>query len=82
MSKPVALAMAQGIRQHVGATYGMGITGIAGPGGGTATKPVGSFHIALASKNKMVCNAYQFGGNRDAVRQRAVLAALDRLRNA
>ena len=54
--------------------------GIAGPSGGTPAKPVGLVYIALASKNETVCRSYRFSGNRDAIRQRAVLAALDLLR--
>jgi nicotinamide-nucleotide amidase len=80
VSKPVALAMARGIRERAQTTWGVGITGIAGPGGGTPKKPVGLVFIALASKNKSICHAYQFTGNRDAIRQRSVLAALDLLR--
>jgi nicotinamide-nucleotide amidase len=80
VSKPVALAMAQGVRQRGESTYGIGITGIAGPGGGTSQKPVGLVYIALASKSSAICKELHFRGSRDAIRQRAVLAALDLLR--
>jgi nicotinamide-nucleotide amidase len=80
VSRQVALAMARGIRVRAGTTWGVGITGIAGPGGGTPKKPVGLVYVALASGQRAVCNAYHFTGNRDAIRQRAVLAALDLLR--
>ncbi len=80
VSEPVARAMAQGIRERAGATWGVGITGIAGPRGGTTAKPVGLVYIALSSKNRSFCHPYHFRGSRQSVRERAVLAALDLLR--
>ncbi|HEX9160586.1 MAG TPA: nicotinamide-nucleotide amidohydrolase family protein, partial [Thermoanaerobaculia bacterium] len=49
VSEEVALALARGIRERFNATYGIGVTGIAGPGGGSEAKPVGTVHIAVAS---------------------------------
>src|SRR5262249_12978781 len=49
VSSEVAVALAEGIRRRVGSTLGVGITGIAGPGGGSEEKPVGTVHLALAS---------------------------------
>jgi nicotinamide-nucleotide amidase len=80
VSKPVALAMARGVRERAGSTWGVGITGIAGPGGGTRQKPVGLVFIAVASVKASVCQEYRFTGDRAAVRERAVLSALDLLR--
>jgi nicotinamide-nucleotide amidase len=48
VSEPVAIALARGIRERCGATYGIGVTGIAGPGGGSPEKPVGTVHFAVA----------------------------------
>ena len=48
VSEPVAIALARGVRERFGASYGIGVTGIAGPSGGTPEKPVGTVHIAVA----------------------------------
>lgn len=51
VSEPVAIQMAQGVAEHLGADWGIGITGIAGPDGGTETKPVGLVYIAVHHRN-------------------------------
>jgi nicotinamide-nucleotide amidase len=80
VSRPVALAMAVGMRQVAGTDLALGITGIAGPGGGTATKPVGLTYIALASGDGVTCCEYRFLADRDTNKLLASQKALDILR--
>jgi len=80
VSAEVAIALAEGIRRRVGSTLGVGITGIAGPGGGTEEKPVGLVHLALASAAGVKERAVRFPGDRDMVRLQATQAALDMVR--
>jgi nicotinamide-nucleotide amidase len=80
VSPEVAIALAEGIRRHVGSTLGIGITGIAGPGGGSEEKPVGTVHIALATPAGVRERALRFPGDREMVRMQASQAALDMVR--
>jgi nicotinamide-nucleotide amidase len=80
VSRPVAIAMARGVRERLGATWGLSVTGIAGPGGGTPEKPVGLVFLAVAGPQRSYAWKFHFKGSRDAVRQRAVIAALNVLR--
>ncbi|HWW50388.1 MAG TPA: competence/damage-inducible protein A [Verrucomicrobiae bacterium] len=81
VSPEAALALAEGIRKRAGATLGVGITGIAGPGGGTPEKPVGLVHVGLADERGPREWAFRFpGGDRDRIRQQATQAALDAVR--
>lgn len=80
VSREVALAMARGVRRLAGSTIGLGITGIAGPTGGTRATPVGSVYIALAWPRRTVALAYRFRGGRRAVKEQASEAALVLLR--
>ena len=73
-------ALAQGIRRRVGSTFGVGITGIAGPGGGTEEKPVGTVHIALAHGGGVKERGVRFPGDRESIRWQASQAALDMVR--
>ena len=66
MSKTVAQAMAEGIRKRAGASIGVGITGIAGPGGGTPEKPVGLVYISLADEKGTQVREFRFPGDREA----------------
>jgi nicotinamide-nucleotide amidase len=80
VSEEVAKAMAQGIRLRTGATLGLGITGIAGPTGGTEEKPVGLVYIALSDAHKTECLERTFRGDRARVREWATQQALDLIR--
>lgn len=80
VSRPVALAMAASMRQIAGTDLALAVTGIAGPGGGTATKPVGLTYIAIASKDGVTCHEYQFLGDRETNKLLASQAALNTLR--
>lgn len=80
VSEPVALAMAAGIREAAGADIGVGVTGIAGPSGGTEQKPVGTVVIAVVSPWRQVVRTYRFPFTRTRVRQFATQMALDLVR--
>ena len=80
VSSEVALALADGIRKRTGATLGVGVTGVAGPGGGTPEKPVGLVHISLADEHGPRERAYRFPGDRERIRQFASQSALDAVR--
>lgn len=80
VSKEVASLMAGGIRKIAKTDFGIGITGIAGPSGGTPQKPVGTVFIALDSKNKNISKKFYFSGSRLTVRKKAALKALELLR--
>jgi len=82
VSPEVALALADGIRKRAGATLGVGVTGVAGPSGGTPEKPVGLVHIAIADERGPREQAFRFHGDRERVRQQATLAALDMVRRS
>jgi nicotinamide-nucleotide amidase len=80
VSEQVATAMAMGIRKLANSTFGIGITGIAGPSGGSAEKPVGLVYIALADDTQTSARKLIFPGDRQFVRMLSVNAALDMLR--
>jgi nicotinamide-nucleotide amidase len=80
VSEPVALALARGIRERFATTYGVGITGIAGPGGGTPEKPVGTVHVAVASPDGEVHRKLLWQGPRTIVKWYSTQQALDLLR--
>ena len=80
VSEPVARAMAEGARRRGQATWGIGITGIAGPTGGTPEKPVGTVHLAIAGPQDTQAWARVYPGDRDRIRKIAAFDALNRLR--
>ncbi|HEX6976561.1 MAG TPA: nicotinamide-nucleotide amidohydrolase family protein, partial [Vicinamibacterales bacterium] len=80
VSEPVAVALADGIRARTGASVGVGITGIAGPGGGTPQKPVGTVAIAVSSAEGAQVRTFSFVGPRAQVKFWATQAALDMVR--
>jgi nicotinamide-nucleotide amidase len=80
VSPEVALALAEGIRKTTGATIGVGVTGIAGPGGGTPEKPVGLVHIGIADERGPRERRFQFPGDRERIRMHASQTALDSVR--
>lgn len=82
VSEPVAQWMAVGARNRLGADYGIGVTGIAGPTGGTAEKPVGLVYISVSSAAGDIVRGYNLAGGRDRVRRAAVVAALHLLRES
>jgi len=81
VSMEVASAMASSVRNLVQADIGVGITGVAGPGGGTAAKPVGMVWVALDGVEREA-RCLRLFGTREEVRQRAAQAALDMIRRA
>jgi nicotinamide-nucleotide amidase len=80
VSSEVAIALAEGIRRRVGSMLGVGITGVAGPGGGSEEKPVGTVHIALSHAAGIKEREVRLPGDREAIRWHASQIALDMLR--
>jgi nicotinamide-nucleotide amidase len=82
VSEAVARAMAEGVRRAASATWGLGVTGIAGPAGGTPEKPVGTVHLALAGPAGTLAVARLYRGDRARIRRQAAFEALNLLRLA
>ena len=81
VSQEVAAAMAGGIRERAGVSVGLSVTGIAGPGGATETKPVGLVYVGLHGvADEPIIKEYRFHGDRTVIKQRSSQAALDLLR--
>jgi nicotinamide-nucleotide amidase len=80
VSAEVAIGLAEGVRARASTTFGVGITGIAGPSGGSKEKPVGTVHIAVATSTGTVHRQYLYPGDREKVRWQASQSALDMVR--
>jgi nicotinamide-nucleotide amidase len=80
VSAEVAVALASGIRKRMGATLGLGVTGIAGPSGATPEKPVGLVHIAIADERSAKETAMQLPGDRERIRMFSAQRAMDLVR--
>jgi nicotinamide-nucleotide amidase len=80
VSEPVARAMAEGIRERASTGIGVGITGIAGPGGGTPEKSVGTVAIAVVTSMGDEVRTFRFVGPRDMVKFQSTQAAMNMLR--
>ena len=72
--------MADGIRRKTSATYGLGVTGIAGPGGGSEEKPVGLVYVAVSDAKQTQVVERRFGGDREHIRAWTSQQALDLVR--
>ncbi|MGA6828385.1 competence/damage-inducible protein A [Nitrospira sp. NS4] len=81
VSREVAASMAKGIRERAGVSVGLSVTGIAGPGGATETKPVGLVYVGLdGGAGDVITREFRFHGDRQVIKQRSSQAALDLLR--
>jgi nicotinamide-nucleotide amidase len=81
VSEEVAVQMAAGVREKLGAEVGVSVTGIAGPGGGTSEKPIGLVWVAVHGA-EVKARRFHVGGDRAEIRQRAAQAALEMVRRA
>ena len=79
VSEPVVLAMARGVLEATGANVSVAISGIAGPGGGTPDKPVGTVWMAWAWPSGTRARRYDFSGGRAAVKEQSVMTAINGL---
>ncbi len=76
VSREVVEAMARGAQRGSGARFAVAVSGVAGPGGGSPEKPVGTVWLAWAAAERMFARRFQFAGDRQAVREQSVEAAL------
>jgi nicotinamide-nucleotide amidase len=79
VSEPVVISMVQGVKALANAQCAIAVSGIAGPGGGTPQKPVGTVCFALIARDELKTHTMHFAGSRDAVRAQATLFALRKL---
>lgn len=76
VSAQVAQLMAKNVRKIIKTSLGIGVTGIAGPTGGTKTKPVGLTYIAVTDGKKALCKEFMFTGNRLSIKKKTLAATL------
>ncbi|MDR1412340.1 MAG: CinA family protein [Actinomycetes bacterium] len=79
VSREVVAAMAAGVRQRFDVEVAVAVSGVAGPGGGSAQTPVGTVWIAVSAPGASIEQRYHFAGNRDEVRQHTITAAINLL---
>jgi nicotinamide-nucleotide amidase len=79
VSEPVVRAMVQGLRRAAGCAAALAVSGIAGPGGGSRDKPVGTVHFAFSLHEREWAVAQRFAGDRETVRRHAVIHALEQM---
>ena len=79
VSRKTALEMCKGVKELANADFGISVTGIAGPGGGTKEKPVGTVWIGVCSKNIHKAEKFLFDGDRNQVRESTANAAMNRV---
>jgi PncC family amidohydrolase len=79
VSAQVALAMAEGVRARLGTDLGVGVTGVAGPDGGSESKPVGLVYVAVAGQGPSEVRRFHWAGDRSANKRRSAEAAIDML---
>jgi nicotinamide-nucleotide amidase len=79
VSEEVVRAMVAGAQAHSGARYAVAVSGVAGPDGGSAEKPVGTVWVCWGQDQGLISQRYQFPGDRDEVRRQTVKAALEGL---
>ena len=81
VSEQTAAELSEGIRKTIGTDVGIGITGIAGPGGGTAEKPVGLVYISVSGKDGTVVQEHHFKGTRAEIKRQSAENALSLVSN-
>ncbi|MGI3745424.1 MAG: CinA family protein [Janthinobacterium lividum] len=79
VSREVVEAMAKGAQANSGAQFSVAVSGVAGPGGGSAEKPVGTVWVCWGVAERLIAECFLFAGDRDAVRRQTVSAALEGL---
>lgn len=81
VSEEVSRQMARGVQKKLDADIGVGVTGIAGPSGGTRGKPVGTVYISVANRKSIYTEKHVFKGRRDEIRRKAAFCACSMVKN-